>query len=102
MNNCTHSRTYFRNRNERRERQLRKLAAMRVAKKRKHDALVSAGWTPEPKFKRAYPLEFGVRVKATGETHFADLKSVRHVAKALGLILKFCAYQTFSPEFPGE
>jgi len=38
---------------------------------------------------RYYPLEFGVRVKATGETHFTDLKSVRHAAKALGLILKY-------------
>lgn len=38
---------------------------------------------------RAYRFEFGVRDKATGETHFVDLKSVRHAAKALGLILKF-------------
>lgn len=45
---------------------------------------------PEPKMERYYPLEFGVRVKATGETHFVDLKSVRHSARAIGLILKFC------------
>jgi hypothetical protein len=45
---------------------------------------------PEPKLERYFPLEFGVRVKATGETHFHDLVSVRHAAKALGLILKFC------------
>jgi hypothetical protein len=44
---------------------------------------------PEPRFERYYPLEFGVRVKATGETHFVDLKSVRHAAKAIGLILKY-------------
>ena len=62
---------------------------MRAAKKRKHDAAVAAGWMPEPKFKRAYPLEFGVRVKATGETHFTDLKSVRHAVKALSLVLKY-------------
>lgn len=45
---------------------------------------------PEPAMQRYYPLEFGVRVKATGETHFHDLVSVRHAAKALGLILKYC------------
>jgi len=38
---------------------------------------------------RHYPFEFGVRVKATGETHFHKLVSVRHAAKALGLVLKF-------------
>lgn len=39
---------------------------------------------------RYYPLEFGVRVKATGETHWADLRSARHAARALGLVLKHC------------
>ncbi len=41
------------------------------------------------KLERYYPLEFGVRNKRTGETCFVDLKSVRHAAKALSLILKF-------------
>lgn len=45
---------------------------------------------PEPKFVRAYPLEFGVRRKSNGEVYWHDLKSVRHAAKALGLILKYC------------
>lgn len=62
---------------------------MRAAKSRKRQAAIDAGWTPEPKMQRAYRFEFGVRDKATGETHFVDLKSVRHAAKALGLILKF-------------
>lgn len=44
---------------------------------------------PEPRMQRYFPFEFGVRVKATGETHFTDLKSVRHAAKAIGLILQF-------------
>ena len=45
--------------------------------------------TAEPKFIRAYPFEFGVRNKQTGETAWHDLVSVRHAAKALGLILKY-------------
>lgn len=45
---------------------------------------------PEPRMERYYPLEFGVRVKATGETHWADLRSARHAARALGLVLKHC------------
>jgi hypothetical protein len=44
----------------------------------------------EPVMVRFYPLEFGVRRKGDGETHWHDLKSVRHAAKALGLILKYC------------
>ena len=44
---------------------------------------------PEPKMQRYYPLEYGVRVKATGETHFRELVSVRQAAKALGMILKY-------------
>jgi len=47
-------------------------------------------WNPEPRFRRHYPLEYGVRVKATGETHFRDLVSARQASKALGLIIKFC------------
>jgi hypothetical protein len=39
---------------------------------------------------RYFPLEYGVRVKGTGEIHWRDLASVRQAAKALGLILKFC------------
>jgi hypothetical protein len=42
----------------------------------------------EPKLVRWYRFEFGVRDKLTGETQFVDLKSARHAAKALGLILK--------------
>ena len=81
--------SFSRNRKLRREAQLRRLATMRSAKERKRQQAIAAGWTPEPKMVRAYRFEFGVRDKLTGETHFTDLKSVRHAAKALGLILKF-------------
>lgn len=43
----------------------------------------------EPRMVRDYRFEFGVRDKETGETHWHDLVSVRHAAKALGLILKY-------------
>jgi len=46
---------------------------------------------PEPKMKKGFPLEFGVRDKRTGEEHWHDLVSVRHAAKALGLVQKFCS-----------
>ncbi len=82
-----HSQSFFRNRKEQRERQLRKLANMRAAKERKRQERI-AGWLPEPKMLRWHRFEFGVRDKLTNETHFVDLKSVRHAAKALGLVLK--------------
>jgi hypothetical protein len=82
--------SFSRNWKARREKQLRKLANMRAAKSRIRQERIESGLLePEPRFERYYPLEFGVRVKATGETHFVDLKSVRHAAKAIGLILKY-------------
>lgn len=81
-----HSHTFFRNRKARRERVLQKMAAMRAAKERKR--LERGPVEAEPKMTRWHRFEFGVRDKLTGETHFADLKSVRHAAKALGLVLK--------------
>lgn len=66
---------------------LRKMAAMRAAKERKR--LAAGPPEYEPKMARYFPFEFGVRIKATGETHFTELRSVRHAAKAIGLILQF-------------
>lgn len=43
----------------------------------------------EPKMIRSYPLEFGVRNKATGEIAWTDLKSVRDATRRLNIILKF-------------
>lgn len=42
----------------------------------------------EPKMQRYYPFEFACRHKATGEVAWHDLVSVRHAARALGLVLK--------------
>jgi hypothetical protein len=69
---------------------LKKMANWRAAKARKRQAEIDAGLLErEPKMVRWNRFEFGVRDKLNGETHFVDLKSVRHAAKALGLILKF-------------
>lgn len=67
---------------------LRKMAAMRAAKARRRLARLPV--ESEPQMVRYYPLEFGVRVKATGETHWRDFVSVRHAAKALALIRRYC------------
>ena len=81
---------FFNQRKARRERVLQKMSAMRAAKARKRQEQIADGrGEREPKFTRYHPFEFGVRVKATGETHFTDLRSARHAATALGLILKF-------------
>lgn len=71
-------------------RQLTKLARWRQRKAEIRQERIAVGLLErEPKAVRYYPFEFGVRVKATGETHFTDLQSVRHAAQALGLILKY-------------
>lgn len=71
----------------RRERMFRKMAAMRAAKARKR--LARGARQEEPKMERWYPLEFGVRDTRTGEVAWHPLRSVRHSAKALGLVLKY-------------
>jgi hypothetical protein len=65
---------------------LRKLANMRAAKERKR---LENPIEREPKMIPWYRFEFGVRDKRTGETAWHDLVSVRHAAKALGLVLKY-------------
>jgi hypothetical protein len=77
---------FFRNRNQRRERMLRKMSNMRAAKERKR---MENPHEHEPKFERWHRFEFGVRDKLTGEFAWRDLVSVRHASKALGLCLKF-------------
>ncbi|MDE2102327.1 MAG: hypothetical protein KGL39_34090 [Patescibacteria group bacterium] len=85
---------FYKSRNRRqdkRQRQLRKLANMRAAKERKRLERGRLGLIEdEPKLERWHRFEFGVRDRLTGETHFVVLKSVRHAAKALGLVLKYC------------
>jgi len=63
----------------------RKLRDTRI----RHERVDAGLLEHEPKFVRAYRFEFGVREKVSGETAWHDLKSVRHAAKALGLVLKY-------------
>jgi len=78
---------FFRNRKQRRERMLRKMSVLRAAKERKR---LENPTEHEPMMERFYRFEFAVKDKLTGETAWHDLVSVRHAAKAVGLILKFC------------
>jgi hypothetical protein len=81
---------YRKRRQDKYLRRCARLAQMRAAKARKRQALAEAGLLErEPRLERWHRFEFGVRDKLTGDCHFTDLKSVRHAAKALGLILKF-------------
>lgn len=92
MTQCIQSGEFLRRRNRRqdkRERMLRKMANWRRRKAEIRQERIAAGWRPEPKFVRAYRFEFGVHDKMSGETAWHDLVSVRHAAKALGLILKY-------------
>jgi hypothetical protein len=80
--------------NSRYSRRLRKAASergKRMAKARwdKWRADSSNRPEPEPKMLRWCRFEYGVRDKATGETQFRDLVSIRQASKALSLILKF-------------
>ena len=92
MTQCIQSAPFLRRRNrwqDKRVRQLEKLKRWRLRKAEIRQERIDSGWRPEPKFVRAYRFEFGVRDKASGETAWHDLKSVRHAAKALGLVLKY-------------
>jgi hypothetical protein len=71
---------------DKRKRQLQKLANMRAAKARKR---LSNPVEHEPKLVRWFPLEFGVRDKRSGETVWMDLRSTRDVAKRITVLLKY-------------
>lgn len=77
---------YRRRRQDKRLRKSQRLAAMRQAKARKR---LENPPEHEPKFLPWYPLELGIRDKATGETCWIDLKSCRDAAKRIAVILKF-------------
>lgn len=83
-----HSDPFFDYRKRSRERMLRKMAAMRAAKERKR--LERGQVESEPKMERWFRFEFGVRDKTNGEVGRHDPVSIRHAAKALGLIMKHC------------
>lgn len=90
MKTRVHSGRFFANRKARRGRMLRKLANMRAAKARRRQERIAAGLHEhEPKMERWFPLELGVRDKASGEVAWVDLRSVRDAARRLGVLLKF-------------
>lgn len=92
MTTCIQPAPFLRRRNirqDKRRRMLNRMANWRAAKARKRQERIESGLLElEPKMQRWYPLEFGVRDKRTGETAWTDLRSVRHAAAALGLIIK--------------
>lgn len=67
-------------------RRLATLAAMRAAKERLRRERITAGWTPEPKLKRWFPLELGLRDKATGETAWVDFRGLRDAMRRLSVV----------------
>jgi hypothetical protein len=93
MTQCIQEAQFLRRRNRRqdkRERMLKKMSNWRAAKLRKRQERIAAGWRPEPKLVRAYPIELGVRYIGGREECWVPLKSVRDAARRLRLILKFC------------
>ncbi len=87
MTTCDRSDYFFMNRKRRRDRILRKCAAMRAAKERKR--LANPLVERDPKLVPFYPLQFGVRDKRTGDVAFVDFKSVRDAARRLSVIKRY-------------
>jgi len=54
----------------------------------KHTTNRKQSMKPQPERKPRF--EFGVRDRVTGEQAWTELRSVRHAARALGLVLKYC------------
>jgi hypothetical protein len=81
-----HSRTLNSSRKRRIAKHYARMTRARDAKAAKR----MSGPAPEPKRgERVYPLQLGVRNKATGETAWTDLRSVRDAAKRLAVVLKY-------------
>jgi hypothetical protein len=62
------------------------MARLREAKARKHRERIAAGWTPEPKMERWFPLELGLRDKMTGEVAWTDFRSLRDALRRLAKV----------------
>lgn len=78
-----------------RDRVLRKMEAMRAAKERLRRERAAAGWTQEPKMRRWYPLELGLRDKATGEIAWVDFRGLRDALRRLAVVRRY-----YVPGFP--
>ena len=90
MTQCMHPSLFLSNRKKRKEKMLLKMANWRRRKAEIRQERIAAGLLErEPKLMRYHRFEFGVRNKLTGEMAWHDLVSVRHAAKALGLVLKY-------------
>jgi uncharacterized protein (DUF2344 family) len=75
MPTCVHSRRVCS------ARRLATLAKMREAKARLRIERIEAGWNPEPRMSRAYPIEIGFRDRRSGETAWVPLKSARQAKR---------------------
>lgn len=83
---------FFRSQKRRRDRVLRKMATMRAAKKRKHDAAIAAGWTPEPppgKVVRHPNLSWAMRDDLSGDVVWMEFISVRDMARRAGMVARY-------------
>lgn len=69
-----------------RERLLRKMAAMREAKERRR--LERPAPEPEPRMVRTICLSLGLRDDLTGETAWCPLKSLRDAGRRIALVLR--------------
>jgi hypothetical protein len=81
---------YRKRRQDKHKRRCDRLSAMRAAKVRKRQERIDAGWTPEPKMERFFPLSFAVRDDLTGEeSGWIKLRSVRNASKKLAMVMKY-------------
>ena len=62
-------------------RRLATLDKMREDKARRRQERIAAGWTPEPRFRKDYPLEIGFRDTRSGEVAWCSLKSARQAKR---------------------
>jgi hypothetical protein len=81
MRQRTRSALFLRNRKARRERVLRRMAAMRAAKDRKR---LANPVEREPRMQPFHPLELGLRDTRSGEVAWVPFRSVRDSAQAAG------------------
>lgn len=79
----TQSLRFLSNRKARRERLLRRMAAMRAAKERKR---LANPIEPEPRMERWFPLQLGLRDKRTCETAWVDFVSILDAVRRLRVV----------------
>lgn len=91
MSQCVRQKNFSPRLNRRQDKRLRllsRLERMRAAKEQHRQERIEAGWEPEPRMERWFPIQLGVRDKRTGEVAWVDFMSLPDAMRRLACVAR--------------